>query len=296
MTRAIGADEVEVVLDARAAVGEGPVWVDERAELLWVDIPRGLVHRYDPKTGSHETLAVGQPVGAVARRVDGGLVLAVRDGFALLDPGEHEVRLISSVERENEENRMNDGRCDSGGRFWAGTMAFDMRPRAGALYRLDENLRVEKVLDGVSVSNGIGWSLDDTAMYFIDSGAHGVDEFDYDAATGTIANRRRLVDVSPEVGLPDGMAVDAEGHLWVAIWGGSAVHRYRPDGTLGTVVHLPAAQITSCAFGGRDLGDLYVTSARDGLGAGELAEQPHAGALFRVRPGVIGRAAHPFKG
>lgn len=294
MTRVFDAPDVELALDARAEVGESPVWDAARRELLWVDIPAGLVHRLDPAGGPADALSVGQHVGAVALRKGGGLVLAVRDGFALLDPGAREPRLVCPVERENTRNRMNDGKCDSAGRFWAGTMAFDMKPRAGALYRLDPDLTVVRILDGLTISNGIGWSPDDETMYFVDSGAHGIDAFDFDAAEGTIRNRRRVADVPPDVGLPDGLSVDAEGCIWVAIWGGFAVHRHAPTGELEAVVRLPAAQITSCAFGGSDHGDLYVTSARKELSENDLRGQPVAGGVFRVRPEVTGAPVHRF--
>lgn len=290
-------DEVELVWDAGAHIGEGPVWDGLEQALVWLDIPRGLVHAWRPDEGPRRPFAVGQPVGAVAPRASGGLVAAVRDGFALLEPGSGQVSMVADTEGDRPGNRMNDGKCDPAGRFWAGTMALDERPGAGGLYRLDPDLRVERVLDGVTISNGLGWSPDGTTMYFIDSPTGGVDAFDYDPDTGAIAGRRRLVDVPGLPGIPDGLTVDAEGCLWVAVFGGGRVQRHAPDGRLLATVTLPVSQVTSCAFGGAGLDELYVTSAREHLSQERLREQPHAGGLFRHRPdGVVGLPAHQFLG
>lgn len=294
MTRIIGSESVEIAVDARAEVGEGPVWDVERRELLWVDIPRGTVHRWSPATGRDASLSVGQAVGAVALRRSGGLVLAVRDGFGFVERGE--LRVCRPVEADRDDMRMNDGKCDSAGRFWAGTMALDMRPGAGSLYRLEPDLQVSRQLDGLGISNGLAWSLDDRTMYFIDSLEHGIDAFDYDAEMGEISGRRRLVEIPEDDGLPDGMTIDAAGHLWVALWDGWSVRRYTPDGELDTVVELPAAQITSCTFGGAELDELYITSAAEGLSEAELERQPHAGAVFRVAVGQHGLPAQRFAG
>lgn len=284
----------EVVLDACADVGEGATWDPGRQELLWVDIPRGAIHRYDPVADTDRVRAVGQAVGAVAVRERGGLVAAAHAGFAVLD--EDGFRIVAEVETDRPANRMNDGRVDRGGRFWAGTMALDMAPGAGALYRLDRDHGVQTILTGLSVPNGIDWSDDEMTMYLVDSGTRRVDAFAYEPATGAIAGRTALAEIDPDDGMPDGMTLDAQGFLWVAVWGGWAVRRYSPNGTLDAVLHLPASQVTSCAFGGPDLGDLYVTTASADLSARERAAQPLAGALFRCRPGVFGRTANLFRG
>ncbi len=277
----------EVALDAHAEVAEGPVWDVKAGQLVWVDIPRGEIHRFDPTEGTDQVTQVGQPVGAVALRERGGLLLAVRDGFAELADGQ--LRMIAEVESDRPENRMNDGKVDPAGRFWAGTMALDSAPGAGALYRLDTNRSVETMLTGLTISNGIDWSPDGTTMYFIDSTQRTVTAYAYDRHTGAISEPRTVIEIPPDDGMPDGMTVDSEGCLWVAIWGGSAVRRYAPDGTQLTRVELPASQVTSCAFGGAHLRDLYITTASVGLSAAERAGQPHAGALFCVRTEVGGR-------
>lgn len=296
MTRVITADQVDVVLDADADVGEGPVWDVSTEELLWVDIPRHLLHRLHPASGRCRTRDVGQPLGAVAVRDAGGVVLAVRDGFALVDADGDAVELVGEVEKPLTGNRMNDGKCDTSGRFWAGTMATDMTPGAGALYRLDCDQTVTKVVDATSVANGLAWALDDRTMYFVDSGVGGVDAFDYTPGSGSVTNRRRIIDVAPQDGLPDGMTIDAEGLLWIALWDGWGVRRYTPDGILDTVIEVPTAQITSCTFGGTDLNELYITSAAAGLSDRQRATQPHAGAVFRARPGIPGLPPQRFGG
>jgi len=294
--RVLGTDRVDVVTDVGAAVGEGPLWDAARNELIWVDIPRNQVHWLRGGDGRMTAIDVGQPVSAVAPRSAGGVVLAMRDGFGLLDPQTRHLEIACAVEADVLANRMNDGKCDTAGRFWAGTMAVDMRPGAGALYRLDADLTAVRVLDDVSVSNGLAWSIDDRTMYYIDSGTGGVDMFDYTSETGHLENRRRLINVAAQDGLPDGMTIDSEGFLWVAVWGGWCVHRYTPEGTLDLVVELPTAQITSCTFGGTELDELYVTSASDGLSEHQRREQPYAGAVFHVRVGVQGLAAQEFAG
>jgi sugar lactone lactonase YvrE len=277
-------------------VGEGPVWLGSEQLLVWVDITRNLVHRLDPATNRKESIDVGQAVGAVAPRAAGGYVAAVQEGFGLIDETTGSLEIIAEVESDNPDNRMNDGKCDSAGRFWAGTMAYDLTPGAGALYRLNTDRGVVEVLEEVTLSNGLGWSPDDTSMYYIDSDTNGVDVFDYEPDSAELHNRRRLINVPQELGMPDGMTVDSEGFLWVALWGGSSVRRYAPDGTLDLVIEIPASQVTSCAFGGKDLSELFITSATHEIPEHEISRQPSAGALFRCRPGTTGMPAYVFQG
>lgn len=279
-----------------ADVGESPLWDDVTGELLWVDIPAGSIHRWRPGAAAPSSFVVGQPVGAIALRRSGGLIAAVRDGFAIVDEASGSVDLCGPLEVDRAHNRMNDGRCDSAGRFWAGTMAEDMSPGAGSLYRLDPDLTISTILPGVSVSNGIGWSPDDRTMYYVDSLEQSIDAFDFDAGLGLISNRRRLADIEVEAGMPDGIEVDTAGYVWVAVWGGGAIRRYSPAGELDEVVRLPATRVTSCTLGGPELRDLYVTTASRGLTADEQREQPHAGAIFRVAVDVPGRPAARFGG
>jgi len=284
--------QAELLLDAKAELAEGPCWLADRERLLWVDIMAGHVHVLDPATGDDRVVEVGQPVGAAVPADDGRVALAVRDGFALLDLDDGRVETIAGVELERSGNRMNEGKCDSAGRFWAGTMALDVRRGAGALYRLDAGRRVERMVDGVSISNGLGWSLDDRRMYFIDTLEDRIDIFDFDLATGAIANRRPFAAIEG-AGHPDGMTVDAEGCLWVALWGGGRIVRFLPDGTEAGGVEVPASQTSSCCFGGPDLMDLYITTAWQHLPPER--REPHAGSLFRCRPGVAGQPPSAYR-
>ena len=286
----------DIVFDGRATLGEGPVWDAEQQWLVWLDILPGLVHRFDPAAGTDHVLRVGKPVGSAGLRRDGGLVLAVEDGFALLDPGWQRLVQVAVVEHPGPRARFNEGKCDPAGRFLAGTMAYDLTPGAGSVYRLGADLAVTKLLHGVTISNGLAWTTDGATLYYIDSPTQGVDAFDYDAETGRLGNRRRVVDIPAAAGQPDGMTLDTDGCLWVALYGGSAVRRYTPDGRLDTVLPFPASNITCPAFGGPGLGVLYVTSARDGLSERELAAQPHAGALFAAEVGARGLPTPRFAG
>ncbi|MFI6791418.1 SMP-30/gluconolactonase/LRE family protein [Nonomuraea sp. NPDC050383] len=252
-----------------ARLGEGPRWDDGTETLLWVDIPAGLVHRLDPADDALESIDVGRPVGVALPRASGGLALAVRDGFAVHEGGRLEV-VAPVTAAEPPGNRMNDGACDRAGRFFAGTKAEDDTPGAGSLYRLDTDRSCARVLAGVTISNGIAWSPDERLLYYVDTATDQVDVFDYDPSSGEMANRRRFAGL-PQ---PDGITVDAAGHVWVALWGGASVVRLRPDGSTDLTVPVPAANVTSCAFGGPDLDVLYVTTAWDGSGGGELWRCP----------------------
>lgn len=281
---------VELLLDARAEVGEGAIWDAERRRLVWVDIPAGMIHTLDPESARDDTCAAGQPVGAAGLRAGGGLVLALRDGFGVLEDGA--VRMLAAVEADRLDNRMNDGSVDAAGRFWAGTMELEMKPGAGALYRLDPDHSTHQVMAPMSVPNGIDWSPDGRTMYVVDSGEGGIDRFDFDAETSAISGRQRVCSVSPTEGLPDGLTVDADGFLWVAVWGAGAVSRYTPNGQLAAVVRVPTTQVTSSTFGGPGLDTLFITTAAKNV----RDREAHAGALFAARPGVTGRLPHQYRG
>jgi sugar lactone lactonase YvrE len=292
----VTAVDVTLAFDAKAELGEGPVWDPGSACLYFVDIERNRVHRFHSVTHVSRTYDAGSMVGAVALADAGDLVMAVRDGFARLDLDSGRVRTIAGVEADRPGHRMNDGKVDPAGRFWAGTMALDMRRGAGALYRLDPGGAVQTMVRDVSISNGLDWTDDGARMYYIDTPSRSIDVFDFDLASGAVANRRPLVRVPREDGFPDGLTLDAEGGIWVACWSGSAVRRYTPDGALDRVIELPVTHPTSCAFGGPDLRDLYITTAATALSPAERARQPHAGGVFRCRPGVAGRPANRYKG
>jgi sugar lactone lactonase YvrE len=285
-----------------AELGEGPCWDQATSTLYWVDIPAGLVHRLTAD-GEHSCWEVGQQVGAVVPRAGGGLVLAAGTGFFSLDTDTGIVELLATAEPDHEGKpgnqgkpgehgelaiRMNDGACDSAGRFFAGTMAHDESPGKGALYRLDPDHSVTTLITGVGLSNGIGWSPDERLMYYIDSLTYRVDVFDYDPVTGAIGDRRPFASLGSEDVVPDGLAVDSSGGVWVAVWGGGVIQRYSAEGTLTGVVRLPAAHVTSCAFAGPGLDQLYITTA---AGPGSSG-----GALFTCPAGFTGRPTYSYQG
>ena len=278
----------ECVAEVPALIGEGPLWSEDEQRLLWLDIEGRRLHIHDPARASDAVVELERHVGCIGPRAAGGLVAATEDGFALLDPSSGALTLIAPVIAGEASLRMNDGKCDPRGRFWAGTMAYDTTPGAGCLYRLDADHTVHRILEKVTVSNGIDWTLDEQTMYFIDSFAYGIDAFDYDAESGAVSNRRRFVDIANDTTVPtgftvpDGMTLDAGDNLWVAIHGRGEVHCFDPRGRLQHVIDVAAESVTSVAFGGPDLGDLFITAA--------------AGSLFRCRTGARGRQPHAFAG
>jgi len=289
--------KADLIQDARAELGEGPVWDDRSGRVHWVDIRAGRVHRFAPAGGSDPVLELGQPVGSLALGADGGLVVAIRDGFGLVPAGSNRIERVIEVEKDIATNRMNDGRCDPAGRFWAGTMADDRTPGAGSLYRLQQvggALVPQRMFGGLTIANGIDWSPDGRLMYYIDSPTQRVDVFDFDVEAGAVGNRRVFAEIPEAEGLPDGMVVDAEGGVWVALFWKGRVRRYTPGGAVSMEVEVPVTLVTSATFGGPDLRDLYITTARHRLTPEESGRQVHAGSLFCCRPGPAGRPAHRF--
>ena len=291
----------ELVLDAKATLGEGAIWVAEYQRLFWVDIEGRRIFSYHPATGENHGWDVGQRVGTVVPRARGGLMLALHEGFAEFDPGTGRVTMRPRPpEFDPALARFNDGKCDPNGRFWAGTMVFDKKQAGelpGKMYRLDHDGSIHVMWRGVGTSNGIAWSLDRRTLYYIDTALVRVDAFDYDDASGAVARRRPVITIPPGMGRPDGSTLDAEGMLWIAMWDGARVTRWDPDnGRLLQSISLPVARVTSCAFGGPELDTLYITSARLGLTADQLIAQPLAGGLFKVGPGLRGLRAPAFQG
>lgn len=284
-------------VEARAELGEGPLWDDKAQKLYWVDVLGETLHRYDPKREANESFRVGQPVGTVALRSSGGLVLAVRDGFAAFDLGAEKLSFLARPEADRPESRFNDGACDPAGRFWAGTMAFSGDEGAGSLYRLGPDLACDQVLSGLTIPNGLAWTVDGRVMYHVDSGPAVVTAYDYDAKTGAISRGRVVIEVDEAMGAPDGMAIDAEGKLWIAHYGGGCVRRWDPEqGVVLQEIDVPASRVTACAFGGPDLKTLYVTTATEGMSEEERRREPQAGSLFAATPGTQGRLASRFAG
>jgi sugar lactone lactonase YvrE len=286
---------VRVALHAADHLGEGPFWDEHAGELLRVDITRGRVHAWIPASNRVRTEALGGEVSAVVPRASApGYVFATGHRLMLRD-GDDE-RTLAVVEQDRPDNRFNDCKCDPQGRLWAGTMSKRRDPGMAALYRLAAGGEIERAIAGTTISNGLAWSPAGDRMYFVDSTTQRIDVFDFDAATGTLSGRRALAEIEPRDGLPDGLTVDAEGGVWVCLFGGAAIRRYRADGTLDAVIALAVTNPTSAAFGGADLRTLYVTSARHRLSARQLAAEPLAGALLALEPGVHGLPGNRFAG
>ncbi|MGH9158715.1 MAG: SMP-30/gluconolactonase/LRE family protein [Vicinamibacteraceae bacterium] len=283
--------DVEQITEPLADHGEGPTWDAKQRAVHWVDMLAGDVLSLG-RSGHVTRRHVGDVAAAIRPRRNGGLVIGIERGFAVLDADGARLRVVAEA-WQDPSVRMNDGTCDPQGRFYCGSTAYDVAKGRGQLYRLDPDGTVHVVLEGVTVSNGLAWSPDGTTVFYVDSPTQRIDAFDFDPDTATFANRRAVVHIPAETGGPDGMTVDAEGYLWVALWDGGAVRRYAPDGRLDTVLELPVRRVTACAFGGPNLDELYVTTSRYQLPEGA---QRQAGALFRARPGVRGLPVAEYAG
>ena len=283
--------EPELIADYQCVVGEGPLWHEDEQRLYWADIVTGRLFRYDPATGQHEQIYSGEQVGGFTIQADGSLLLFMEHGKIATWRDGTLTTLIEDIPAERP-TRFNDVIADPRGRVFCGTISprygeADQPPVQARLYRLDPDLTLTVLLEGVGVSNGMGFTPDLSMLYYTDTHTRTISLFDYDAETGAIANRRPFVTVpeSPNEGAPDGMTMDAEGCVWSARWGGSCLVRYSPDGTELQRIAFPARKVSSAIFGGPDLTDLYVTTAG---GDQKDVDGPGAGALFRVRPGVKG--------
>jgi sugar lactone lactonase YvrE len=291
----------ELVLDARADLGEGPAWDSRTCLLYWVDIRAGHLHIFDPANGSDRSINTGESLGCAAPRLGGGLVLGLRSGFATMDSsfvsGEAGLKALVNPEPHLPGNRFNDGKCDPAGRFLAGSMDNKEVEASGSLYSLSPDGSVKTLLAGTRISNGLAWSPDYHTFYFIDTPTRTVMAYDYDLPSGMIANPRPAISVPPELGWPDGMTSDTLGMLWVALWGGAKLTRWDPHtGQLMAEIPLPAWNVSSCAFGGPDLTDLYITSARKGMSTEQLEKYPCSGGLIRVRTNIQGMPTFEFGG
>lgn len=282
------------VLAARARLGEGPSWDGGAGVLWWVDIHNHRVHRWDPAAGEDTVYEVGETVGCAHPAADGRVVLALRRGVALLDPASGAVEPLAALLPERAGLRLNDGKCDARGRLWVGSMSAE--EGGAALFRVDPDGSAREAVGGLTMSNGLGWSPDGATLYLTDSPARTILAFDFDAEAGTLSGRRVFADLSRADSVPDGLAVDAEGCVWSAQWGGACLVRFAPDGGELLRVRLPVPHPTSCAFGGGDGTDLYVTTASIGMTEEEIEDAFESGDLFVLRPGVAGPPAARFGG
>ena len=270
--------------------GEGPLWDAANDRLLLVDMLAGAVVAVDADGGT-ERRGLAAVAAALRARRRGGYVLATENRFLLLGPDLTEEAALPPIFTDPL-LRMNDGGCDPQGRFYCGTMAYAETPGAGTLYRLDPDGSVHVTLRDVTISNGLQWNRVGDTVFYADTPTCRIDSFDFDPASGAFTDRRTFTEISGG-GNPDGMTIDEDDGIWVALWGGSAVHRYDSAGRLDLVVDLPVSNVTACAFGGRELRTLFITTSRQGLGP---ADQPDAGAVFRFDAGVRGAVQHAFAG
>jgi sugar lactone lactonase YvrE len=301
----------ELVIDVRNSIGEGPVWDGAKDQLLWTDIPTGVIYSSSPSNEKlwpiARTWKFDRPVSVVVPTASGGLVAAV--GMDILEIQEEgTTSVLAHLDRDPAVVRFNDGKCDPQGRLWVGTLSLNGQWGAGAaLYRLDADGTLTTMIEDVALSNGLGWSPEGRKFYYIDTPTLGIDVFDFHPDEGTITDRKRLVTFVKGEGRPDGLAVDNDGCLWVAMFLGAQVRRYSPTGSLLATVTMSAPQATSCCFGGRDGQDLFITSAAGLLpewrlvGAGftrefgeRAVEAPGAGGVFVCRPGIGAPPATPF--
>ena len=279
---------VERVLEAVHILGESPVWCAREQALYWVDLRAPALHRLDPATQRTTQWAMPQLIGAVVVSARGGLLVAMESGVYRFDPATGSTNALVAPETPSHGNRMNETKADRRGRLWTSTMRDFGAAVTGSLYRIDADLRVERILSEIRVPNAIAWSPDDRTMYFADTRDERLRAYEFDSASGTLGAMRILVEAGVLPGRPDGATVDAEGCVWSARFGGGCVARITPGGKIDRVLAMPVSQVTSCAFGDGDLRTLYITTARQRLSDEQVQQQPRAGALFAVRLEVCG--------
>lgn len=288
--------KVEIIVDSKSLLGEGALWDYKNDRFLWIDIEGRKLHILNPSSSGNKTYTMPSRIGTVVPVDKNNVLVALEDGvynFNLMDSSFHKK---SDPEPGRNDNRFNDGKCDPSGRFWVGTMSLVNQRKSGALHLINHDYVSEQKIDSVSISNGIVWSLDKTKMYYIDTPTQNVIQYDYNDDSGEITNPKIIIQIPDSIGHPDGSTLDSEGNLWIALWGGSAVTCW--DTTTGELLKkmdIPAKNVTSCAFGGKNLDELYITTASIGMSEEEKQKYPHAGSLFKVNPGVTGVQAFYFK-
>ncbi len=288
--------QVEHLVTAQCELGEGPLWHPVEQVLYWVDILKGRLHRYDPRSDAHSLVELGLITSAMGVRAKGGFVMATKKGFALWDPEAEKFTFIGDPDADQSaEARFNDGKTDRQGRFWAGKMS---EQPTNSLFRLDPDGSIQRMESGIKTSNGLGWSPDNRTFYYTDTPKLVIYAYDFDPDSGELSNRRVFAEVpkGSGEGFPDGLAVDAQGYVWSARWGGWKLVRYAPDGSLERTIPMPIELPTSCAFGGPDLSELYITSAWTAVKPENRTKQPWAGDVFRLKTDVQGLPEPFFAG
>ncbi|MDX1523955.1 MAG: SMP-30/gluconolactonase/LRE family protein [Anaerolineae bacterium] len=290
--------QVALFVDHLAELGEGPGWDAAAQRLYWVDIYGQALHLFTPASGLHRIIPMPAKIGCAVPKTSGGMLVALQNGLFTLDLDSEMLTAIADPEAGLPHNRFNDGKCDPRGRFLAGTMDDrEIGIAAGSLYSVEADLSIRRLFDGVTISNGIGFSPDHKTMYYIDSPTRLVVAFDYDLETGDVRNRRIVVTIPEGWGDPDGMTTDTEGMLWVALWSGESVTRWNPaTGELLERIPVPALNVSSCTFGGPEMNELFLTTARKGTDPATLAKYPKTGAVFRHKTNVVGMENFVFAG
>ena len=282
-------NKVQLELEWKAELGEGAIWDHSSHTLLWVDILRKQLHTYNPENQVNKSVSMPSRIGTVVPYTDSSAVVALEDGIYITNYNSPTLSLLSDIESSKTENRFNDGKVDPNGNFWVGSMNLAETDPTGALYRVSPEGASTMMLDNITISNGLVWTKDASTFYYIDTPTMKIRAFDFDASSSTISNERVAVNVPPELGYPDGMAIDEEDKLWVGMWNGNAVVRFDPEtGKVLKRIVIPAHNVTSCAFGGPNLDILYITTASVDMTDKEHQEFPLAGSLFSVKPGVRG--------
>lgn len=280
----------------KAQLGEGALWNYKTQEFYWVDIEGKLLHIYNPKTKTNRSFPTPSRIGTVVASGPEEAVVALQDGIYKMNTNTGSLSLFAPVEKDQSANRFNDGKCDPAGRLWVGSMHLEQKPKAANLWKIDKDGTASKMLDSITISNGIVWTKDNKTMYYIDTPTGVISAFDFDLTTGTISNGRVAVTVPESLGYPDGMTIDENDQLWVGLWNGNAVAHFDPlSGKLLSKIDVPAHNVTACAFGGTNLDTLYITTASVDMTEAEKTRFPNAGSVFMAVPGVKG-VPSPFFG
>jgi sugar lactone lactonase YvrE len=285
--------KAEKVSELKAQLGEGSIWDYQRQVLYWIDIEKGILYEYNPQLNTTISHVAGKKIGTIVPESENSVILALQDGIYRMYLSSDSLEFITKPGSLKENQRFNDGKCDPHGRFWVGSMGPE---KSCFLYCLNNDGEISEKLDGITTSNGIIWSPDSSKMYYTDTNTLKINQFDFDVNTGNLTNEKVIIEVPGNQGAPDGMTIDSEGMLWVAFWGGHGVYCYNPKtGLILQKIEIPAKNITSCAFGGKDLDILFITTASIGMSNDDNLSLPDAGKLFRVKPGVKGIKANYLK-
>ncbi|MBJ6367191.1 SMP-30/gluconolactonase/LRE family protein [Snuella sedimenti] len=277
-----------IFIDAKAILGEGPIWINSSQELLWVDISKGEVHATNITTKKDKIIYQGDKASAIIPISDKEFLISDTNKLILVNTATGAANEYTSILFETKNIRFNDGKADPNGNLWIGTMEMDIKPNKGALYRVDSNKEMKKCVSKVTISNGITWSLDKKTMYYIDTVKQGVYAFNFDE-NSNISNQRMVITIPLELGAPDGMTIDNQGNLWIALWGGACVTCWNPkSGQLLKKINVDAPLVTSCTFGGKNMNTLFITTAKEGLSASDLEKYPNSGSIFTIKTEVNG--------